>query len=197
MLRALARHVRSLKVVSDAAPAAFNMRHMSSGHDEEEDAKPRTGPVPTVFDRLVSFTVIDLTGKRHIVRGLQGKNLSEVLQEHGFPRTYFFPNMGFYTQHIPDCHVFIPKDLWAHIPNIAPDSACADAIKRMFRDIVQDYQKDSSYFGTYVPVSAHMEGTTIGIGPIKPWILHPGWLFDGVHDTKETQFNVKAIEIWG
>lgn len=98
MLRALARHVRSLKVVSDAAPAAFSMRHMSSGHDEEEDAKPRTGPVPTVFDKLVSFTVIDLTGKRHTVRGLQGKNLSEVLQEHGFPRTYFFPNMGFYTQ---------------------------------------------------------------------------------------------------
>lgn len=96
MLRALARHAKSLRLGSEAIPAVSGFRHMSSGHDETPHDP--SAPAPTVFDKLVAFTVIDLNGKRHTVRGLQGKNLCEVLQEYGFPRTYFFPNMGFYTQ---------------------------------------------------------------------------------------------------
>ena len=52
-------------------------------------------------------------------------------------QTYFFPNMGFYTQHLDDAHVFIPKDFWPKMPSFEDDSDEADAIKRMFRLIVQ------------------------------------------------------------
>ena len=52
-------------------------------------------------------------------------------------QTYFFPNMGFYTQHLDDAHVFIPKDFWPKMPSFEDDSDEADAIKRMFKLIVQ------------------------------------------------------------
>jgi hypothetical protein len=82
-----------------------------------------------VFDNLVTINVVDLQGHRHAIRGLVGKSLSQTLIEAGFPavsgsfcivhlvsacpyikpcfhiahyptQSYFFPNMGFYTQHI-------------------------------------------------------------------------------------------------
>ncbi len=38
---------------------------------------------------------------------------------------------------------------------------------------------------------------TVGIGPIKPWILHSDWAFNGVHDIKDKQFDKPTVEIWG
>lgn len=51
--------------------------------------------------------------------------------------------MGFYTQHKDDAHVFIPKEYWPSMPKFDSSSDEADAIKRMFRNIVQDYAKVS------------------------------------------------------
>lgn len=35
---------------------------------------------PTVFDKMVQFFVIDTTGVRHTVRGLEGQTLAEAMQ---------------------------------------------------------------------------------------------------------------------
>jgi len=45
--------------------------------------------------------------------------------------------MGFYTMHQDDAHVFVPKEFWNKMPSFEDDSPEADAIKRMFRTIVQ------------------------------------------------------------
>lgn len=42
-----------------------------------------------------------------------------------------------------------------------------------------------------------MNNMTIGIGPVKPWILHPGWAFGGVHDDPTPEFERKTVDIWG
>lgn len=168
----------------------------AAAHDDHHD-EPTYTEIPTVFDRLVNITVVDLNGKRHAIKGLTGTTLSQALIEAGFPKTYFFPNMGFYTQHIVDAHVFIPKDQWKHIPNYKDDSEEADAIKRTFRDIIQDFAKDTSYLASYVTLKPEMNNMTVGIGPVKPWILHSNWAFGGVHDTTETQFSKPTVDIMG
>jgi hypothetical protein len=173
-----------------------------------------------------------------------------------------------------DAHVLIPKDYWqvaliwrnqfafaegvssadsrpldtrrSKIPNFADDSDEADAIKRTFRDIIQDHARDTSFLASYVKLvpgkigtqlhnaalqerrgsrcfvvhsrhwqgmpaclplhltlklrvrtalCAEMNNMTIGIGAIKPWILHTDWGFGGVHDDPTPQFEKKTVEI--
>lgn len=171
----------------------------SAHHHEHDDHHEEHGPAetPTVFDKLITLNVIDMNGHRHTVRTLVGKTLVEALVEAGFPETYFFPNMGFYTQHMDDAHVFIPKEFWGKIPTFEDDSDEADAICRMFKLIVQDYAKDTSYFASYISLTHEMNGMNVGIGPIKPWILHPERSFDGVHDSPVSKFSHRTNEIFG
>ncbi len=194
-LRALGRQLRSLNL----APAVQQTTRYfgSASHHDEEEHEHGPATTPTVFDKLVEVSVVDMNGVRHKVRGLEGQSLAQALIEYGFPETYFFPNMGFYTQHIPDAHVFVPKEYWDKMPNIDPGSDEGGAVKRMFRDIVQDYQRDTSYFASYITLSQELNGITVGIGPIKPWILHSEWAFAGVHDSKAKQFDKPTVEIWG
>ncbi len=42
-----------------------------------------------------------------------------------------------------------------------------------------------------------MNNITVGIGPIKPWHLHPHWCFSGVHEDPTTQFSKQTNEIFG
>jgi hypothetical protein len=107
-------------------------------HDDHDDDhhEPSYDHTPTVFDNLVSINVVDLQGHKHTIRGLVGKSLSQTLIEAGFPavsgtfgtglllslllnlntdvhcptQTYFFPNMGFYTQHIVGLQKFSISD---------------------------------------------------------------------------------------
>lgn len=195
-LRVLGRHLRTLNFIPAAQSGRF---YGAAAHHEDDEHEEEHGPAqtPTVFDKLVEVTVVDMNGVLHKVRGLAGQSLAQALIEYGFPETYFFPNMGFYTQHIPDVHVYVPKDYWSKMPNIDPESEEGGAVKRMFRDIVQDYQRDTSYFASYITLGPELNGMTVGIGPIKPWILHSVWAFAGLHDSKVKQFDKPTVEIWG
>lgn len=175
-MRRLAPALRALIGPGAAPQISLGLRQFgAASHDHDHD-EAASGPAqtPTVFDKLVTVTVVDLNGVRHTVRGTTGQPLSQALIDYGFPETYFFPNMGFYTQHIVDAHVFVPKEYWPKMPNIDPESDEGDAIKRMYRDIVQDFQRESSYFASYITLSQELSGMTVGIGPIKPWCLHTG-----------------------
>eukprot|EP00798_Chlamydomonas_sp_ICE-L_P024961 gene24961-10619_t len=165
-------------------------------HDDHEED---TGPVvtPTVFDKLITLNVVDMQGHRHAVKAMVGKSLSQALIEHGFPETFFFPRLTFYTQHIVDCHVFLPHTAWNLVPSFEEKSEEAVAIKRMFRDIVQDYAKETSFFASFVDLTHEWDNMTIGIGPIRPWMLHTNYAFDGVHDIKTSQFSKPFVEIFG
>eukprot|EP00195_Chlamydomonas_chlamydogama_P006445 CAMPEP_0202899966 /NCGR_PEP_ID=MMETSP1392-20130828/9354_1 /ASSEMBLY_ACC=CAM_ASM_000868 /TAXON_ID=225041 /ORGANISM="Chlamydomonas chlamydogama, Strain SAG 11-48b" /LENGTH=209 /DNA_ID=CAMNT_0049586271 /DNA_START=80 /DNA_END=709 /DNA_ORIENTATION=- len=167
-------------------------------HDDHHDDHEEKGPVetPTVFDKLVTLNVADLHGRKHVVRGIVGKSLSQALVEAGFPETYFFPTMGFYTQHQNDAHVYIPKEHWDKMPCYEEDSDEADAIKRMFKDIVQEYAKETSFFASFITLSHDMNGMNLGFGPIKPWILHTNRAFSGVHDSPISQFAKPTEEIF-
>jgi len=179
--------------------AAFkNNFGISSRHEvDDEHRDVQLLHTPTVFDKLLTLNVVDLNGHRHVVKALSGKNLATALVEAGFPETYFFPNMGFYTQHLDDAHVFIPKEFWRQMPCFEDGSDEADAIKRMFKTIVQDYAKDTSFFASYITLTPEMNGMNLGFGPIKPWIIHPDRSFGGVHDSPTSKFTHRTNEIFG
>jgi hypothetical protein len=194
MLRVLGRQLRGLVHARQASHVRAFGADAHHDADEEEHGPAQT---PTVFDKLVEVTVVDMNGIRHKVRGLAGQSLAQALVEYGFPETYFFPNMGFYTQHTVDAHVYVPKEFWGKVQNVDPSSEDGGAVKRMFRDIVQEYQRDTSFFASYITLGPELQGMTVGIGPIKPWILHSDWAFAGVHDSKAKQFDKPTVEIWG
>ncbi|KAJ9517460.1 hypothetical protein QJQ45_024918 [Haematococcus lacustris] len=217
MLRSLLNPFRALVAEqgSRILQPCSSLRGYAGHHDDDHEVSYERPPL--VYDNMVTFNVVDLNGKRHEVKGIIGSPLNEVLIEAGFPRTYFFPNMGFYSQHIVsacqrrlipaafmqlrmhalqvDAHVLIPRDYWQHIPNYKPDSASGDAIQRTFRDIVQENVRDSSFLASYVPVTPALNKMTIGFGAIKPWILHTEWAFSGLHDDPTTQFEERTVEI--
>lgn len=55
-------------------------------------------------------------------------------------------------QHGSQYHL-TPTACRSKIPNYKDDSEEADAIKRTFRDIIQDYAKDTSYLASFVPLT--------------------------------------------
>lgn len=77
-LRSLARHLRPLAPAGArfAHAAAPEVQKASGGIEEQK-------PAPTVFDKMVQFYVIDKSGARHTVRGIEGNTLAETLREYG------------------------------------------------------------------------------------------------------------------
>ena len=69
---------------SRALAHAHHDDHHDDHHEEEHEEEHEHGPetTPTVFDRLVQITVVDLNGARHTVRGLEGKSLLTVRLAH-------------------------------------------------------------------------------------------------------------------
>jgi len=89
----------------------------------------------------------------------------------------------------------------------------------------QDYAKETSYFASYIKLTPEMnvrhaqtlhsrammssvsfhlllivrllQGMNIGIGPIKPWIVHPDRAFDGIHDSPASKFSHRTNDIFG
>lgn len=204
-LRQLGRTFRSLvaaplqQQATFASQQAFRSFGAAAHHDDHHEDEEEHGPAvtPTVFDKIITLNVVDLQGHRHAVKGIVGKSLSQALIEHGFPETMFFPRLSFYSQHIVDAHVFLPHAAWGLVPTFEDDSEEAFAIKRMFRDIVQDYAKETSFFASFCTLSHEWDNMTVGLGPMRPWMLHTGWAFGGVHNSNTSQFSKTSVEIFG
>lgn len=129
MLRAAGRSLRAALLPVRQAQQQQAVRAFGAhahGHDDHHDEHHGYENTPTVFDRLVNINVVDLHGKRHSIKALAGQTLAQALIDAGFPKvrdapelglnrservhyyivclhamqTYFFPLMGFYTQHV-------------------------------------------------------------------------------------------------
>nr|7AR9_O Chain O, C1-FDX [Polytomella sp. Pringsheim 198.80]7ARD_O Chain O, C1-FDX [Polytomella sp. Pringsheim 198.80] len=189
LLRALAKPLRSLQAVSSVAQVSLRQFGAASHHDDHHDDHDHYTPPKTVFEDTITINVLDYDGKKHAVKALIGTPLNKALVEYGFSSTYFFPNMGYYTQHISDAHVFIPEEYWKYVENVDLKTDDAEAIKLMFKLVVQDYQRETSFFASYLTLNKEMDNMTIGFGPIKPWHITPKWSFNGHHNVKDRMFD--------
>eukprot|EP00955_Chlamydomonas_euryale_P027669 292023-Chlamydomonas_euryale.AAC.3 len=90
-LRQLGRSLRSVVPALEARAASssgvFSSVRSFGSAEAPAEVPAEHGPAttPTVFDKLITINVVDMTGHRHVVRSLVGKTLVEALVEAGFP----------------------------------------------------------------------------------------------------------------
>lgn len=120
---------------------------------------------PTVFDKMVQIFVIDKSGVRHTVRGLEGNNLASTLQEYGrFNTDNFMPNV-YDPAHI-DCHVYVQGDYLEKLP------AMGDEQQSIIDLYVRANARDNSRMAHFIKLSPQLNGMTVALGDIEPWELH-------------------------
>eukprot|EP00878_Enallax_costatus_P002894 GHUV01003088.1.p2 GENE.GHUV01003088.1~~GHUV01003088.1.p2 ORF type:complete len:145 (+),score=16.57 GHUV01003088.1:366-800(+) len=119
---------------------------------------------PTVFDKMVQIFVIDRSGVRHTVRGLEGNDLAATLHEYGrFKADQFMPNV--YDPAFIDCHVYVQGDYLDKIPTIK------DEQQNILEQYVRGKTRDNSRMGYFIKLTPQLNGMTVALGDIEPWEL--------------------------
>ncbi|PSC75358.1 hydroxyneurosporene methyltransferase [Micractinium conductrix] len=110
MRQALVALAGALRGATPSAPLAGGVRAFAS-------------QAPSVYDRIVQLTVVDGEGRRHVVRGLVGQNIVEVLEQHmdtlGEEAVCLSPE----GRDIKEAHVKLPNELLGAYPAPAGDDA--------------------------------------------------------------------------
>ncbi|KAI8468272.1 MAG: hypothetical protein J3K34DRAFT_523070 [Monoraphidium minutum] len=121
---------------------------------------------PTVFDKMVQFYVIDKSGARHTVRGLEGATLSESLREYGaFGEEFFMPHPT--EPACTDCHVYVGNDFIDKLPQL--DGAQSEEQQSIIEDSVRLNARVNSRMGYYIKLTPQLNGMTVALGPIEAW----------------------------
>lgn len=143
-LRSLARHLRPL------APAGGRLVQSA----------------PTVFDKMVQLHVIDKSGARHTVRGLEGSSLAETLREYGaFGEDFFMPHPTDPAN--PDCHVYVGSDFMDKLPALDADQEAEQ--QRLVENYARANARINSRMAYYIKLAPQLNGMTVALGPIEPW----------------------------
>ena len=121
---------------------------------------------PTVFDKMVQFFVIDKTGVRHTVRGLEGMTLAKALSEYGhFPGETFMPNP--FNPVSSDCHVYVSYDFMDKLPQLPQEEQQQE--QRILDDFARKKARNNSKMAHYVTLGPALNGLTVALGDMEPW----------------------------
>lgn len=121
---------------------------------------------PTVFDKMVQIFVIDKSGVRHTVRGMEGTNLATTLQEYGqFSNDSFMPHI--FDPAYADCHVYVQGD---YLDKLTPLDSTEEADQQRVVDhYVRGKARDNSRMGYYIKLSPQLNGMTVALGDVELW----------------------------
>lgn len=121
---------------------------------------------PTVFDKMVQFFVIDKSGVRHTVRGLEGQSVADAIQEYGqIDPTAMMPHP--YLPAKTDCHVYVAYDYLDKIPALSEEQS--EQEQRLIADFVRQKARENSRMAFYIPLKPELNGLTVAIGDMEPW----------------------------
>lgn len=122
---------------------------------------------PTVFDKMIQFYVIDKSGARHTVRGLEGITLASSLREYGgFDDTYFMPHPTDPAN--TDCHVYVGNDYIEKLP--ALDTTQEEEQQQLVENFARQNARNNSRMAYYIRLTPQLNGMTVALGPIEPWM---------------------------
>ncbi|KAI3438501.1 hypothetical protein D9Q98_000929 [Chlorella vulgaris] len=119
---------------------------------------------PSVYDKLVQLTVVDLAGRRHVVRGLEGQTVVDLLEGHvdtlGDETLCLSPE----GRGARETHIKLPTELMGSFPPHSGDDA------RFLVEIAEPKALDRhSRLGSKVTLSKELEGTVLALAPVYPW----------------------------
>lgn len=121
---------------------------------------------PTVFDKMVQIFVIDKSGVRHTVRGLEGDSLAETLLNYGrFGFDPFMPHV--YDPSNPDCHVYVQGDYLDKLTQLTDEQR--EEEQKLIDMHVRGKARDNSRMAYYIKLSPQLNGMTVAVGEIEPW----------------------------
>lgn len=153
-LRNLARQI---------SPFASQWARCGSSSTSSSSAASST---PTVFDKMVQIFVVDKSGVRHTVRGLEGDSLASTLLGYGhFGGDVFMPHV-FDPGHV-DCHVYVQGDYLDKLNQLTEEQQQEHS--RLIDNHVRNKARDNSRMGHYIKLSPQLNGMTVAIGEVEPW----------------------------
>lgn len=121
---------------------------------------------PTVFDKMVQIFVIDKSGVRHTVRGLEGDTLATTLVGYGkFDGEAFMPHV--YDPAHPDCHVYVQGDYLEKLGQLTAEQQ--EEQEKLVDMYVRSKARDNSRLGYYIKLSPQLNGMTVALGEVEPW----------------------------
>jgi hypothetical protein len=120
---------------------------------------------PTVFDKIVQFTIIDKLGRRHTIRGLEGQTIVDVLESR---RDTFGDDalaLGPEGHGTYEAHIKLPNELLATYP--PPQGHDNDFLYTVADQ--SDLDKHSR-LASKVVLTQEMNGAPIALGSLAPWL---------------------------
>jgi hypothetical protein len=119
---------------------------------------------PTVYEKVVEITVIDSEGKRHVIPGLEGQTVAQLLEQHTDilgPHAVAGSPEG---RGCMDAHVKIPNEMLDVIPPPTGDD------KAVIEELADPASLDKhSRLGSRIILSKSLQGAVLSIGDIYPW----------------------------
>ncbi|KAK2077155.1 hypothetical protein QBZ16_004789 [Prototheca wickerhamii] len=116
---------------------------------------------PTVFDKIVQLTVVDREGHRHVLRGLEGQTVADVLENNV---ELFGDDVLVTSPSKPDefeGHIKIPSELFGTFPG---------SDKRALETIADVNDVDThSRLASDVVLSRKLGDVLVSLGKVAPW----------------------------
>lgn len=140
----------------------------SATTSSSSSAAAASASAPTVFDKMVQIFVIDKSGNRHTVRGLEGESLATTLAESGqFPQDVFMPHP--YDPAYPTCHLYVQGDYLQRVNGLSADEQAEQ--QRIIEHHVRGKARDNSRMGYYIKLAPTLNGMTVALGDMEPWCV--------------------------
>lgn len=131
---------------------------------ETRPALVRLYAAPSVFDKMVQFTILDTTGRRHVVRGLEGQSIIDVLSAHIDVFGEDALCLGPQGRDQYEAHIKLPNELLDVIPE--PKGEESDWL----HDIADGKGLDKhSRLASKVVLTPELDGSLIALGAVAPW----------------------------
>lgn len=166
-LRNLARHISPFAASSSAwVRCASSSSAASAGAAPATSSSSASSSTPTVFDKMVQIFVIDKSGVRHTVRGLEGDTLATTLLNYGhFGQDAFMPHV--YDPGHVDCHLYVQGDYLDKLGQLPAEQQ--DEHQKLIAQHVRGKARDNSRMGYYIKLSPQLNGMTVALGEVEPW----------------------------
>eukprot|EP00887_Chlorella_sp_A99_P004617 scaffold4.g4617.t1 len=142
----------------------LSLRHLQRAGWLPTLARAASSSAPSVYDKLIQFTIVDKLGRRHVVRGLEGQSIVDVIAAHSEQLGEDVLCLSPDGRDKWDVHIKVPVELLDRVPLSDRDDVIA-------LEQVADPKSlnEHSRLGSKVILSKDLNGTLIAIADNYFW----------------------------
>lgn len=162
------------QLTSAGAMAQQQQASLGPAHLLQASMASSSGAAATVFERLVSFTLIDRKGQRHQVRGMEGQTVADAIREARLlHEREFYPFLAEPSR--LDIHLYVdPAQLDKFTELKVPDDD-AFLMDDLWDRIIGQHRRTNSRLGQLCQLTKDSKGLTVAVAEHNEW--HAGDTF--------------------